>query len=200
MPQNAALLGEMLSNGQPYMARTQLGVERRPEVQVPKMLGEMRRQWAPQAFITSFKLETDETLLIIKVTFGHRLLTHSLHALLCKGPSRRTVPRLAIVTRCHLSIAIHQDVTKHAQALTSAFAWQAWSSIQRYQVHAVVANILQTRKEQVLLIHADKGADMGSQNAKQHVTSIKRDPAQAYIEKQLVASIVALHSNSCKHA
>lgn len=31
------------------------------------MLGEMRQQWSPQAFITSFKLETDERLLIKKV-------------------------------------------------------------------------------------------------------------------------------------
>ena len=31
------------------------------------MLGVLRRTWAPEAFIVSFKLETDEGLLITKV-------------------------------------------------------------------------------------------------------------------------------------
>ena len=35
--------------------------------QVPKMLGTLRSTWAPQAFIVSFKLETDEQILIKKV-------------------------------------------------------------------------------------------------------------------------------------
>ncbi len=35
--------------------------------QVPKMLGVLRRQWAPEALTVSFKLETDEALLIDKV-------------------------------------------------------------------------------------------------------------------------------------
>ena len=35
--------------------------------QVPKMLGVLRRAWAPEAFVVSFKLETDEGLLINKV-------------------------------------------------------------------------------------------------------------------------------------
>ena len=194
MPPNIVLHGEVLSNGQPHIARTQLHVKRRPEVQVPKMLGEVRQQWAPQAFITSFKLETDETLLIKKVTVGHS--TDAQPAGVTAGALCQGSP---CHTRCRLSIAVHQHNSQQAQALTSSFTWQAWSSIQRYQVHAVVANVLQTRKEQVLLIHADKGAEMGSQNARQHVTSIKRDAAQAYIEKQLVASIVALHTDFCKH-
>ncbi len=36
-------------------------------MQVPKMLGALRSTWAPEAFITSFKLETDEQILISKV-------------------------------------------------------------------------------------------------------------------------------------
>ncbi len=35
--------------------------------QVPKMLGTLRNQWAPDAFLVSFKLETDEKILISKV-------------------------------------------------------------------------------------------------------------------------------------
>lgn len=38
-----------------------------PTVQVPKMLGTLRSTWAPDAFIVSFKLETDEQILISKV-------------------------------------------------------------------------------------------------------------------------------------
>lgn len=37
-------------------------------MQVPKMLGTLRSTWAPDAFIVSFKLETDEQILISKVT------------------------------------------------------------------------------------------------------------------------------------
>ena len=36
-------------------------------MQVPKMLGTLRSTWAPEAFIVSFKLETDEQILISKV-------------------------------------------------------------------------------------------------------------------------------------
>ena len=36
-------------------------------VQVPKMLGVLRRRWAPEALAVSFKLETDQALLIDKV-------------------------------------------------------------------------------------------------------------------------------------
>ena len=35
--------------------------------QVPKMLGTLQSVWAPEAFIVSFKLETDEQILISKV-------------------------------------------------------------------------------------------------------------------------------------
>jgi hypothetical protein len=34
--------------------------------QVPKMLGLLTREWAPNSFVTSFKLETDENLLLQK--------------------------------------------------------------------------------------------------------------------------------------
>lgn len=78
--------------------------------------------------------------------------------------------------------------------------WQAQSSIQRYDVHVVVANILQTRKEQVLLVQAPQGTISAAPNTRQHVTSIKRDPSQTYIEKQLVASIVAMHQDFCRSA
>jgi hypothetical protein len=35
--------------------------------QVPKMIGVLRQEWAPAAFVVSFKLETDEAILVSKV-------------------------------------------------------------------------------------------------------------------------------------
>lgn len=96
---------------------------------VPKMLGTLRSTWAPQAFIVSFKLETDEQILIKK----------------------------------------------------------AVGSIRNYQVHAVVANILETRMEQVLIVRTDK-------QQQPVVDTINRDKAQPFIEKQLVGKITELHS------
>jgi len=34
--------------------------------QVPKLLGRIRAEWAPEAFVVSFKLETDESILLRK--------------------------------------------------------------------------------------------------------------------------------------
>ena len=59
----------------------------------PKMLGALRRSWAPRAFVVGFKLETEESILVSK----------------------------------------------------------AAKSIASYGLHAVVANILETRKERVLI-------------------------------------------------
>ena len=41
--------------------------------QVPKMLGTLRREWCPEAMVVSFKLETDDKLLIGKVRDCSRL-------------------------------------------------------------------------------------------------------------------------------
>jgi hypothetical protein len=42
-------------------------VSSRWPLQVPKMLGLLRGCWAPASFVVSFKLETDPTLLLLKV-------------------------------------------------------------------------------------------------------------------------------------
>lgn len=39
---------------------------------VPKMLGVLRGTWAPGAFVVSFKLETDESILLSKVRAAQR--------------------------------------------------------------------------------------------------------------------------------
>jgi hypothetical protein len=38
------------------------------------MLGVLRREWAPDAFVVSFKLETDDHILIEKVPTASRLV------------------------------------------------------------------------------------------------------------------------------
>jgi hypothetical protein len=51
-------------------ASTETGSTCARHVQVPKMLGTLRHEWCPQAMVVSFKLETDDALLIKKVRFA----------------------------------------------------------------------------------------------------------------------------------
>jgi hypothetical protein len=43
------------------------------EMQVPKMLYSLRHEWAPNCMVVSFKLETDESILVKKVRRWLRL-------------------------------------------------------------------------------------------------------------------------------
>lgn len=97
---------------------------------VPKMIGLLRKHWAPASFVASFKLETDDNMLLSK----------------------------------------------------------AAGAIFKYDVHAVVANILHTRKDVVLIVQKD-----GSKPKTPAVTTITREPSHKYIELQLVDQIVSLH-------
>ena len=119
----------------------------------PKMLGALRRAWAPRAFVVGFKLETEESILVAK----------------------------------------------------------AAKSIASYGLHVVVANILETRKERVLIVAPPllslssgegEGEEGGEKEAKKktvvdattvRVEAIERDPAQPFIERQLVGEVVKLH-------
>ena len=112
----------------------------------PKMLGALRREWAPAAFCVGFKLETDEAILVAK----------------------------------------------------------AAASIRHYGLHCVVANILETRKERVLLVTPEEGAGGGGGAAADGppradaagvaVAAIDRDPTESCIERQLVTAVVRLHA------
>lgn len=64
--------------------------------------------------------------------------------------------------------------------------FQALKSIQTYQVHAVVANILETRMNQVLLVQKDASGHAD-------VVTIKRDPREQFIEGEIVRQVVQLH-------
>lgn len=112
----------------------------------PKMLGALRRAWAPRAFVVGFKLETDEAILVAK----------------------------------------------------------AAKSIASYGLHAVVANILETRKERVLIVAPPllQGGEGGEEKGEKkkivdattvRVEAIERDPARPFIERQLVGEVVRLH-------
>ena len=68
-----------------------------------------------------------------------------------------------------------------------ASAQQARSSIDKYGVHMVVANILDRRKEQVQLVEAS-----GSFTSAKVIT-VQRTSDQPFIEKQLVDAVVAQH-------
>ena len=64
---------------------------------------------------------------------------------------------------------------------------QATNSVRNYKVHAVVANILETRMNQVRIVHALPGD-------KFDISTIDRDPNQEFIEPQLVSQVVQLHA------
>ena len=84
---------------------------------------------------------------------------------------------------------------------------QAGGALTRYGVHAVVANILHTRKDRVLVVQlgqqgaaegsstaaAASGAGAGAGMAGLAVVEIVRPPAERYIEVQLVSSVARLH-------
>ncbi|GFH25304.1 DFP domain-containing protein [Haematococcus lacustris] len=129
------------------------------ELQVPKMLGLLTRQWCPAAMVVSFKLETDTHILVAKAS----------------------------------------------------------AALQAYGVHAVVANLLETRKDRVLLVTragsawSGAGASVGtlSEITAAHgpptqaqqgcgsdvcILTITRSPEHAVIEQQVVEQVVAMHA------
>ncbi|GBG71585.1 hypothetical protein CBR_g9001 [Chara braunii] len=91
--------------------------------QVPKMLSLFRCEWAPSAFIVSFKLETDTDILLTK----------------------------------------------------------ARAALQKYHVHAVVANELHTRKTKVVVVMADSERE------------VRKEKPDSCVEKPLVEYLVEHH-------
>lgn len=68
---------------------------------------------------------------------------------------------------------------------------QALGSIKNYKVNAVVANILETRMNQVLIVRKDS-------TGQPQIDTINRKASEPVIEKQLVAQIIKLHSAHAK--
>lgn len=67
---------------------------------------------------------------------------------------------------------------------------QAAGALDKYAVHAVVANLLHTRKDRVLVVKQQQQAGGGPGL---HVVEVLRAASEPHIEKQLVAEIVTLH-------
>jgi phosphopantothenate-cysteine ligase len=111
----------------------------------PKLLRFVREQWAPEAFMVSFKLETDEEILLHKAT----------------------------------------------------------KAIINYHVHAVVANILQTRYQQVMLVtptlksnpHSFSVNHSESEESTQTVETevIKKQHHPHELESKLIERLAELH-------
>lgn len=101
--------------------------------QVPKMLGTLTQEWAPRSFVVSFKLETDEAIVLDK----------------------------------------------------------ARAAIEKYQVHLVVANLLQTRRDLCYLVEPS-----AEQNSQQDiaVSNVNRPANEASIEPQLISEVVVRHA------
>lgn len=57
-------------------------------------------------------------------------------------------------------------------------------------MNAVVANLLHTRKDRVLIV---KQQAAGQQQQQHEVVEVLRAPEEPHIEKQLVAEVVQLH-------
>lgn len=108
--------------------------------QVPKKLRDLTSTWAPNAFIISFKLETDQDILIKKAT----------------------------------------------------------KAIQNYQVHLVIANLLDKRKDQCILVELEDLDNASSPSSTPSIHNIKleivsRDKTWHSIEAALIPAVVQRH-------
>lgn len=119
--------------------------------QVPKVLGKLCKEWAPQSFIVSFKLETDETIVQSKA----------------KG------------------------------------------AIEKYGVHLVIANLLQTRRDVCFCVSpvichnpavVEVPSDNSSSTAHYHIATISRQATAKMIEPSLVEYVVNQHSSHYERA
>ena len=70
---------------------------------------------------------------------------------------------------------------------------QASRALTSYGVHTVVANLLHTRKEQVLVVALEPGGGV-------QVDTINRPAHEPTIEHSLVATLVAQHQSFCHTA
>lgn len=169
---------------------------------VPKMLGVLRSAWAPGAFVVSFKLETDESILLTKVCL------HALTKLTCAPRSMATL-RKRVWASCAGLCRPGSPPRGHGKATTDGStaprnAPQASGAVSRYGVHAVVANLLHTRKDRVLVVHAPPpgaapppGGGAAAEGAGAAgglvVADVRRPEGEPHIERLLVARVVELH-------
>jgi len=102
---------------------------------------------------------------------------------------------------------IHGQVTSALQALHGVSfsillgvgcVMQAAGALDKYAVNAVVANLLHTRKDRVLIVKQQqqlKQQEQQQQQQSHQVVEVLRAKEEPHIEKQLVAEIVQLHKD-----
>lgn len=94
---------------------------------VPKMLAPLVSLWVPNAFVVSFKLETDENLLIVKARTSLNKYKHKVNF----------DPSLIIRSNFHFNLFV-------CFCLCFFFFF--------YQFQLVIANMLQSRKSRVVFV------------------------------------------------
>ena len=108
----------------------------------PKLLGEVKRLWAPRAFLVSFKLETNPAILKAKA----KTSSHTLDPF---GPHMSHSAMLPILphSTCTGSLFLNSTLT----------TLKAANAISRYGVDVVVANLLESYKRRAMLVSAKGG-------------------------------------------
>ena len=166
---------------------------------VPKMLGALRHRWCPSAMVVSFKLETDQHILLQKVGGSGGVLTCSggAAAMLCCAAADCSAALFAIFLLSH--------------ALLNGRCWlQAYGAVEAYGVQLVVANELHSRKDRVWLVSrqqggtsskdgASSGSGAGGSGGGMAVQQIERPGDTPVIETLLVAQVVAAHRRHMQH-
>jgi hypothetical protein len=156
--------------------------------QVPKLLGVLTRCWCPRAFVVSFKLETDQAILIDKA----------------RAPPVKLL-RLQAIGRAHRlppdRPKVELRLTASLRACVALCPVQASGALARYGVHLVVANLLHNRKDVVTLVEpgvAATAAGVEGQagtlaDGSARAEEIRRPAGDTDIERLLVAAVAARH-------
>lgn len=137
--------------------------------QVPKCLGLLRNEWAPDAFHVSFKLETDEELLLKKAKAA--ITNYGMHCVVANELHTRT-------ERCE-SPVIHRTVGWGPSCDATRLCIELSLCYCCYRVHLV----------------ARSGASSGDKDWQVDVLDRGQD---RYIEEKLVSALMALHLGQCQ--
>ncbi|CAI5743098.1 unnamed protein product [Hyaloperonospora brassicae] len=142
--------------------------------QVPKMLGVLRRQWAPQSFVVSFKLETDRAILCQKARQAidkyavHVVIANELHSrfdevLLITETDQRLITRpedeadlegvlMEAVARLHYQYIASHDVSipeEVGSRVSQRLLFNAWKKKLPVSVQSLLC-VLDKHKEEIL--------------------------------------------------
>ncbi len=149
------------------------------------MLAALRQTWARRAFVVSFKLETDESILLRKVGCLYMVIyalrqsdvfLRSRSAAVLKQQCMEdavTAGRPFACCQRHMAYLVAMVLLAHVAALRrpqrppmhSVVCMQAEGAINHSDVHVVVANLLETRKDRVWLVRRAVGNSPGDSSS-----------------------------------